>query len=147
ELYGLGAGAIGGLIGARLALNGHAVTFIDRGEHLDAMQRSGLRLLDTDGVEHRVQHRRYARPSDSLPAPQILFLATKAHDLSPLADRLAGLIAPSTAVVTVQNGLPWWYFQRTVDAASNEPLLSLDPEGRLSRSIPAESIIGGVAYP
>lgn len=147
EIYVLGAGAIGGLIGSRLALHGHAVTFIDRGPHLEAMKHSGLRLVDIDGTEHAVENARYAQLSDPLSAPELMFLATKAHDIPPIAERLAELIERSTALVTVQNGLPWWYFQRSGAPAAGEPLRSVDPDGRLNRCIPAGNILGGVAYP
>jgi 2-dehydropantoate 2-reductase len=147
RIYVVGAGAIGGLIGIRLQLQGYDVTFIDRGPHLEAMQRTGLRLIDLDGIEHNVEHGRFAQLSDSLPPPQVLFLATKAHDIPPIAERLAELIGPDTAVVTVQNGLPWWYFQGMTDQDRHEPLRSVDPDGLLSRCIPARSIIGCVAYP
>lgn len=146
SIYILGAGAIGGLIGGRLALDGHEVTFIDRGEHLSAMRREGLCLVDRDGTRHRIAGGRYAELSDPLPPPGILFLATKAHEIPPVAERVAELVGPETVVVTVQNGLPWWYFGLD-DRDSAPPLESLDPGGSISRSIPARHIVGAVAYP
>lgn len=143
----VGAGAIGSLIGGRLALHGHDVTFIDRGEHLATMRREGLSLVDRDGTRHRIEDGRYAELSDPLPPPGILFLATKAHEIPPIAQRVAELLGPETAVVTVQNGLPWWYFEGLDERDSAPTLESLDPGGSVSRAIPTRHIVGAVAYP
>lgn len=147
RIYIIGAGALGGLIGGRLALRGHDVTFIDRGDHLEAMQRQGLRLIAPDGVQKHIENGRYAHLSEPLPQPALIFLATKAHEIPPIAARVAELLGSDTVVVTVQNGLPWWYFQGLPGLNSEQCLHSLDPDGRVRRYIPAEHLIGGVAYP
>lgn len=147
RVYVIGAGAIGGLIGGRLALHGNEVTFIDRGAHLEAMQREGLQLIGVDGMHHLVENGRYAELSEPLPQPELIFLATKAHEIPPIAERVAQLLGPETVVVTVQNGLPWWYFQGLSGDTADDCLHSLDPEGHVARLIPASHIVGSVAYP
>lgn len=147
RIYVIGAGAIGGLIGGRLALHGHDVTFIDRGAHLEAMQRDGLQLIGADGEQYRIKTGRYAGLSEPLPQPDLIFLATKAHEIPPIAVRVAELLGPETVVVTVQNGLPWWYFQGLSGNTTDQCLRCLDPDGRVAELIPARHIVGAVAYP
>lgn len=147
RIYIIGAGAIGGLIGGRLALHGYEVTFIDRGAHLEAMRREGLCLIGPDGVQQPVANGCYACLSESLPQPELMFLATKAPEIPPIAAHLAQLIGPDTVVVTVQNGLPWWYFQGLPGSEPDQFLRSLEPDGCVSRLVPTQHIIGGVAYP
>ena len=106
----VGAGATGAFLGARLARAGESVILIARGAHLRAMQAEGLRL--TTAEEEFV-----VRPpcTDDLAAvggAEVVFLTVKAHALPELAPRLGPLLAPGAAVVTAQNGIPWWYFLR-----------------------------------
>lgn len=143
----IGAGAMGGLVGGRLALHGREVTFIDRGDHLAALKREGLRLIDPQGRQHRIRNARYTDWTDMPDPPALIVLATKAHDIPAVAPRIAELSGPDTTVVTVQNGLPWWYFQGRHGAEAEPTLRSLDPEGIVGRSIPASRIVGAVAYP
>ena len=50
-------------------------------------------------------------------------------------------------VVTVQNGIPWWYFQRHGGEFDGRRLQSLDPTGVIEANVPAERIVGSIAYP
>ena len=94
-----GAGAIGGYMGARLAASGADVTLIARGPHLAAMQKDGLRLIETDGSES-VAHPRLAADSREAGPHDYVVLAVKAHSVSPALDAITPLIGPETAVVT-----------------------------------------------
>ena len=141
----VGAGAIGGFLGAKLALSGNPVTLIARGPHLKAIQEHGVRVRSPDGDLE-------ARPSATddfwaVGPVDYVFLTVKAHGLPEVAPKLAPLLGPDTAVLPAQNGVPWWYFQRHGGPWDGARLDSLDPLGALSDAIPTERIIGCVVYP
>jgi 2-dehydropantoate 2-reductase len=143
----IGAGAIGGYVGARLALAGEEVTFLVRGANLAALRDRGLRLVMNDGTEH---HARNVRATDDYAqaGPQdLVILATKAHQVAAVADQLPKLFGRDTAVVTMQNGIPFWYFHKTGGPLEGSPVRSVDSEGDLLRLIPPERVIGCVVYP
>lgn len=141
-----GTGAIGGLLGARLALAGEEVTAIDRGTHLEAIRRGGLKLIGEDGNRQVAQVSTADRPEEAGPQ-DVVILGLKAYDLSGVAHRVAALLGPETAVVTVQNGIPWWYFHRYAGPLAGRRLRSADPDGALSDQIDADRIVGCVVYP
>jgi 2-dehydropantoate 2-reductase len=142
----VGAGAIGCLVGARLARAGADVTLVARGLHLRALQSDGLRVIERDGREtlqslRAVERVREAGPQD------LVILAVKAHQVRPLARDVAGLLTGETALVTMQNGIPWWYFQRRAGPWAGRVVESVDPGGRIAATIPSERILGCVVYP
>ena len=142
-----GAGAIGGFIGARLANAGHEVALVTLGDHLAAIQSEGLRIVGTDGDE-RVITDAFATDDFGLLGPQdIVILAVKAHQIHAVAPSLPQLFHRHTIVVTVQNGIPWWYFQRHGGPFDGRRIQCLDPHGVIERHIPAERVIACVAYP
>ncbi len=142
----VGAGAIGGLLGARLADAGNDVTFIDRGAHLEAIRRDGLRLVMADGGE--IVARCPATDDFAEPGPQeLVILGVKAHVIPAVAPRLPALFDSDTMVVTVQNGLPWWYFQKHGGPFDGRRLETLDPDGVIESHIEADRVIGCVVYP
>ena len=141
-----GAGAIGGYMGARLAASGVDVTLIARGPHLAAMQRDGLRLIEFDGTE-TVTHPRLVADSREAGAHDYVILAVKAHSVSPALDAILPLIGPDTAVVTAQNGVPWWYFYGIDSPYRDRHLESVDPGGRIWDAIGPQRAIGCVVYP
>ena len=143
----IGAGAIGGYVGAKLALAGEEVTFIVRGENLRVIREHGMRLQFADGSE---QVARDVRATDDYGAagPQdLVILATKAHQVAAVAGELPRLFGPDTAVVTMQNGIPFWYFHKTGGPLEGSPVRSVDSDGELARRIPPERVIGCVVYP
>ena len=143
----VGAGAIGGLMGAKLAMAGEDVTVIDQGVQLAAIQERGLKLIWEDGSEHVVTNIK-ATSSLAEAGPQdLVILATKAHYLESVARDVPALLGPDTAIVTVQNGIPWWYFHRHGGAFDGRRLESLDPTGVLGKYIDGDRIIGCVVYP
>ncbi len=143
----VGAGAIGGLLGARLALSGNEVALIDQGAHLDAIKKNGLKLIWADGTEYLARDAK-ATADFSEPGPQdLVILAIKAHYIDSVAARLPALFGPDTMVMTVQNGLPWWYFQKHGGEFDGRRLETLDPDGRIEANIEADRIIGCVVYP
>jgi len=143
----IGAGAIGGLLGAKLALTGNEVTLFDQGAHLEAIKQDGLKLIWEDGREF------IARPTlatDDLSAagPQdIVVLALKAHFLEQIAAEVGQLVGPDTMIVTVQNGIPWWYFHGFGGKLDGTRLETVDPGGVLEKNIDGGRIIGCVIYP
>jgi ketopantoate reductase/2-keto-4-pentenoate hydratase/2-oxohepta-3-ene-1,7-dioic acid hydratase in catechol pathway len=131
----VGAGAIGGLLAAKFALSGEDVTVIDQGAHLAAIQKNGLKLEWHDN-----------KPAEA-GKQDIVVLAVKAHFLDQVVRDIDSMLGPDTVVLTVQNGLPWWYFQRLGGQYDNHRLESLDPSGVLTKHIDPKRIIGCVVYP
>jgi len=143
----VGAGAIGGYLGARLSLAGEEVTFIARGPNLAAIQANGMKLIAEDGTESRttgaraVEKMREAGPHDAV------LLTVKAHQVAAVAPDLRHLCHAQTAIVTMQNGIPWWYFYKHGGEYEGHPVRSADPEGTIGRSIDPARLIGSVVYP
>lgn len=143
----VGAGAIGGYLGTKLALAGEEVTFIARNKNLEAINKNGFRLILEDGSEEHaptaraVQHMAEAGPQDAV------LLTVKAHQVGDLLPELRALFGPQTMVVTLINGIPWWYFHRLAGAHEGLGLESVDPGGRIAAFIEPERIIGSVVYP
>ncbi|MEC9368138.1 MAG: 2-dehydropantoate 2-reductase [Pseudomonadota bacterium] len=142
----IGAGAIGGLMAAKLALAGNDVTVIDQGAHLDAIRKNGLKLIWEDGSEHVAK----VKATDELSSAgkqDLVILAVKAHFLDQVARQSESLMGPDTVIMTVQNGLPWWYFHKLGGKHDGKRLESLDPTGILGKHIDGDRIIGCVVYP
>jgi 2-dehydropantoate 2-reductase len=141
----LGAGATGGFLGARLARSGADVVLIARGPHLRAMRESGLRLITPDG-ESTVQ----VEATEDLGAVRgsdFVFVTLKAHSVPAIAERLAANLGDQTAVVSAQNGIPWWYFQRHGGELEGTHLETVDPGGLIARTIDPERVIACIVYP
>lgn len=143
----VGAGAIGGLMGAKLALAGEDVCLIARGAHLEAIKAKGIELTFGDGSVVRASDIAATADMGECGPQDLVILAVKAHQIAPIVEPLRGLIGPETIVLTVQNGIPWWYFQRHGGPLEGTVLRSLDPQGTISQAVPAESIVGCIAYP
>ncbi len=143
----IGAGAIGGYLGVRLALTGHEVTFIARGANLAAIRAGGMKLVLEDGTE---QHARGVRACESTaeagPHDAVL-LTVKAHQVAALAPGIAALCDAGTSIVTMQNGVPWWYFHRFGGELEGRPVHCADPDGSIARHLDADRVIGSVVYP
>ncbi len=127
----VGAGAIGGLIGAKFALAGEDVTLIDVGAHLEAIKRDGLKLIMNDGAE--VIARDVSATDDmSRPGPQdVVIIAVKAYQIAALSRPMRALFGPDTAVVTIQNGIPWWYFHKHGGEFDGRRIEAVDPAGEV----------------
>jgi len=142
----VGAGAIGGLMAVKLALAGNEVTVVDQGAHLAAIQKDGLKLIWEDGVDLVAKVKAVASAKDAGPQ-DLVILAVKAHFLDQVARDIESLLDEGTMIVTVQNGMPWWYFHNFGGELDGRRLQTLDPSGILERHIPAERIVGCVVYP
>jgi 2-dehydropantoate 2-reductase len=142
----VGAGAIGGFIAVRLAHAGHEVSVVARGPHLEAIRAKGLRLLEddrelvaddltaTDRLKELGQH-------------DIVMMALKAHQIGVVIDDLPSLFNRDTVMVTLQNGIPWWYFQKFDGPYAGRIIDTVDPGGLLSGGIDPNRLIGCIAYP
>jgi 2-dehydropantoate 2-reductase len=126
---------------------GEDVTFIARNRNLQAINANGFKLILEDGSQaHAPNARAVQHPSDAGPQDAVL-LTVKAHQVADLLPDLRGLFGPQTMVVTMINGVPWWYFQRLGGAWDGQVLESVDPGGRIAAQIESERIIGSVVYP
>lgn len=146
----VGAGAIGGLLGVRLAAAGEQVCFIARNKNLAAIQAQGFTLIEEDGREltqptganlRAVQRMVEAGVQD------VVLLTVKAHQLVDLLPELPALIGPQTLIVSMINGLPWWYFQGLAGPHEGRVLESVDPGGAIAAALPSAQVIGSIVYP
>lgn len=142
----VGAGAIGGYVGGWLAASGEEVTFIARGANLDAIRRHGMRVIGEDGQETVARTAAHQQTRDAGPQDFII-LAVKAHQVAAIAADLAPLCGDDTAIVTMQNGIPWWYFHDHGGEYAGTVVRSADPDGSIARLIDASRVIGSVVYP
>lgn len=141
-----GAGAIGGYLAARLAAAGRTeLSLVARGPHLAAIREGGLRLVE-GGIEHAYPVRASADTAELGPQDYVV-LAVKAHSLTGSLDQLAPLIGEGTSVVTMQNGLPWWYFHGLGGPYAERRIEAVDPGGAIWERIGPERVIGAVVYP
>ncbi len=140
----IGAGAIGAYVGASLCRSGAEVTLVARGSHGSAMRDQGVLVRSARGDFHvcpRVTDR-----IEDVGTVDVVILAVKAHQIAPIAASLRTLFDDQTTVVTMQNGIPWWYFHGHGGALDGHPVLSADPDGAIAASIEPERIVGSVIY-
>ncbi len=140
-----GAGAIGGYLGVQLARAGVDVSMVARGRTLAAIKANGL-TLRIDGEERTARPRVSDKPAELGPQDYVI-VALKAHQAWEAVDYFPPLLGPDTAVVTAQNGVPWWYFYKLPGPWENHRLASVDPGGRQWTVIGPERAIGCVVYP
>ena len=143
----IGAGAIGGYVGVKLALAGNDVTFIVRGANLAAIRAHGMKLVMADGSEHVARNVQATNDYAEAGPQDLVILAMKAHQVEAVARDVPQLFGPDTAVVTMQNGIPYWYFHAHGGALAGTRVESVDPTGIVGDCIPAQRVIGCVVYP
>ena len=141
-----GAGAIGGLMGAKLAAKGDVdVTFIARGPHLAAMREHGVKLI-SEGTE-QIVHPRCVESAEEAGPQDYVLVTLKAHSLPSAAKQMQPLLGPDTAIVSAVNGIPWWYFHGLGGAYEGRIVQSVDPDGQVSALLPPSRAIGCIVYP
>ncbi len=143
----VGAGAIGGYLGARLSVAGEQVTFIARNRNLEAINANGFRLLMEDGSTLHAKDVRAVRDMADAGPQDAVLLTVKAHQVVDLLPALRGLFGPETMVVSMLNGVPWWYFHQLAGPHQGRRLESVDPGGRIAAAIEPERVIGSIVYP
>jgi len=137
-----GAGAIGGVVGARLALNGVETSVVARGPHLAAIRENGLTIVEPDG-RRTVKVAASDNPADLGPQDYVI-AGVKAHQLPAIADMMAPLLHEETAVSYAVNGIPWWYFHNEGSKWAEHRIEKLDPGGHLWDKIGVDRTIGCV---
>jgi 2-dehydropantoate 2-reductase len=129
-----GAGAVGAYMGAAMARAGLAITLFARGPQLRAIAERGVRVVSPEGDFEA--YPQVTRDLESIGPADVVFLAVKAHSLPQLAPRLGGLLGPETCVVSLQNGVPWWF----------TPLERVDPGGVIAAAIESRRVVGSLVY-
>lgn len=137
----VGAGAIGSWLAGALARAGHDVLLVARGAQQEAIARDGLRVVPADAAPYVARPSVVGDPRRERPADAVL-LAVKAHDQPAAAPAARALLGEGTSVVSVQNGVPWWYFHGLGGARID----AVDPAGAVSAALPPERAIGMVVY-
>jgi 2-dehydropantoate 2-reductase len=143
----VGAGSIGGHLAVLFATVGHDVTVIARGAHLAAIRKNGLRLILDDGSEHLVRHMHATENLRSVGPQDLVILAVKANQVEPLIDDVTTLFHDGTVLIPMQNGIPWWYFQRHGGPHDGYCVRAVDPHGRIMSTVDPQRIVGCVVYP
>ncbi len=134
----IGAGAIGGYIAAVLARAGMHVAVIARGAHLEAMRRDGITVLSSDLGQFTAP----VEASDdlcTLGAFDLALLTFKAHQWPAFLPQLEAAAAAGTTVVTLQNGIPFWFRREP-------PLQTIDSGGAVGKLFADNRTIGGVVH-
>jgi 2-dehydropantoate 2-reductase len=139
-----GAGAIGGVLAARLAAAGSEVSVVARGRQLDAIATRGLTLVE-DGKRWTVPVRASSKAAELGPQ-DVVVIATKAHSLAASREAIDALIGPDTVLVPAQNGIPWWYFFKEGGRFDGERVAAVDPDGALWRALAPHRVVGCVVY-
>jgi len=140
----VGAGAIGGWLGAHLAKAGVQLSVLARGNTLQALQQRGLQL-NQGGQLHSVSVQASNDAAD-LGVQDLVVISVKAPALAAVAPQVAPLIGPETVVMTAMNGVPWWFLQGFGGPVQGRALQTVDPQGAISRALPARHIIGCVVH-
>jgi 2-dehydropantoate 2-reductase len=142
----VGAGAIGGYLGAKLALAGEEVTLIARGAHLEAIQTNGLKLRSADGTEDTVKDVFATQEIRQAGTQDVVVVALKTQSVPAVAPELPMLYGSETIVVTAQNGIPWWYF-RKLGKYEDYRIQAVDLDGTVEANIPVDRVVGCIVYP
>lgn len=140
-----GAGAIGSYMGHLLAQAGEDVTLLARGRQAEALKRNGIQVQWQDGpsVTTRVQA---CEPGKYEGRFDLVIVTLKSMQLAAAAQDMMRALSDDGVLVMVQNGLPWWYFERMDSPWRGTRLDCLDPEGVLARTIALDRVLGAVIY-
>jgi 2-dehydropantoate 2-reductase len=140
----VGAGAIGAYVGASIARAGGKVTLIARGAHAEAMRERGVTVLSERGDFH-VRCNATDNPNEA-GVFDCIIIALKANQIIPMLPAIAGMCHSETRIVAMQNGIPWWYFQRHGGSLDGLVLQSVDPGGQLAAAFDPDRVVGCVIY-
>ena len=140
----VGAGAVGGFLGTRLARAGADVAVLARGATASALRAHGWRLQTREGL--LTEPARVAETALVLGAQDLVIVAVKGPSLAGVATAIGPLLGPGTAILSAMNGIPWWFFHGFGKAHPGFKLRSVDPEGRIEQALPARSVVGCVVH-
>src|SRR5690606_37773682 len=141
----IGAGAIGGYLGVRLANSGAQVSVLARGQTLQAIKTHGWIL--EDGQQRLVAQVQASADAAALGPQDIIILSVKTHALQDIAGMVPELCHANTIVIPAINGIPWWFTQGLDNGELPTQLNALDPGGIIADAIDASRIVGCVVYP
>jgi|LauGreDrversion4_2_1035121.scaffolds.fasta_scaffold73439_2 2-dehydropantoate 2-reductase len=140
-----GAGAIGSDLGALLTASGEDVTLLARGAQLAALKSAGVTIERKGKPPQQVPVQ--AASAEACRGPyDVIFVTLKSTQLEDAAADIVSRLRPDGAMVMIQNGLPWWYFEGIDSPFAGSPLPCLDPSGRLRAQIPLARVVGAVIY-
>jgi 2-dehydropantoate 2-reductase len=140
----VGAGAIGGFLGARLAAAGVPTSALARGETLTALRARGWRVQSGDDLLTVPTHA--SAEAAELGTQDVVILAVKAQSLASVVTSIGPLLGPDTIVLTAMNGVPWWFFEHLDGPHRGLRLTSIDPDGTIAAAIEPRRVIGGVVH-
>jgi 2-dehydropantoate 2-reductase len=100
----MGAGAVGGYFGAKLAAAGHDVAFIARGKHLDALRRDGLRVNSPSG-NLDIKNALFTADAAQAGGADLILFCVKSYDTEAAAERLRPIVGARTVILSLQNGV------------------------------------------
>ncbi len=141
----VGAGAIGGVVGGRLAATGVPVSALARGRTLESLRANGWRIR-TGGELVTAPIAAADERADALGVHDVVVITVKAHALPALAPALTPLLGPDTVVVAALNGVPWWFFDGLGGPYDGLHLDAVDPGGAITAAIPTRSVLGCVVH-
>jgi 2-dehydropantoate 2-reductase len=140
----VGAGAIGGFIGVPLARAGHDVSVLARGRTLHALRTENW-VVERSGAVDEARVRASDNAQD-FGIQDIVVIAVKGPALADAAAAIQPMIGPDTVVVPAMNGVPWWFLLDGAGSLTPVALGSVDPEGRIARTIPLGQVVGCVVH-
>lgn len=139
-----GAGAVGGLMAARISSFGHDVSIVARGASLQALQAKGIGLELGERREY-FQVKASSNPH-TLGEQDLVIISVKQPSFNSIVKNLSPLLGAHTKVLVAMNGVPWWFFDGLEKAPKDKILRTLDPEGSLRQILPTERIVGCVVH-
>jgi 2-dehydropantoate 2-reductase len=144
----VGAGAIGCYLGAKLALSDEKVkvTILARGTQLNAIQQKGILLKYEDGSTETAVPTLATNDIYEAGTQDVIILAVKAQNIPEFAPTLQALYGPDTLVISAQNGVPWWYFQKQAGEFEERNIETVDPGGIISSYVNPNQVIGCVLH-
>ena len=144
----IGAGAMGSILGHSFQLEGHSVAIIDLPNRVQQIRSmNGIIVIDEHGNDSLATPSQVTTDYALVGVQDVVVLATKAQDLTKVATKVPLIIDDRTTILTIQNGLPWWYLKGLAGEFCDRRIQCLDPDGLLEKHIPSSQILGCVAYP
>ena len=141
----VGAGATGGYLGVKLINAGLDVSLVARGAHLEAMQKTGLTIIEDEKVI--TCSPKCSDSMEELGKMDFIFITLKAYSIPQVVKEVAKMFDENTSVITAYNGIPWWYFFKAGGQFNNYRINCVDPDNTQWNLITPKRIIGCVVYP
>ncbi|MGA2393675.1 MAG: ketopantoate reductase C-terminal domain-containing protein [Candidatus Lustribacter sp.] len=139
----IGAGAVGTLLAVTLARNGNDAVLISRGEPGKKPLRRRVQIEHATREHPERVHFSVLHDDEQAAAGGVTVLCVQAHDIAAAVTEHASLFGPLRTVVAIQAGIPWWYFSHS-PVHVNRPIVAVDPDGRIGRTISSAEVVGGV---